>query len=255
MKNYNLILIACCVMFFLANIVYADWMDGDGHKMHYPQLPDENGWDIDMTAHVLADDWECSSSGPVSDIHFWYSIQDDNLSEPIPPPHIEQVDVSIHNDLPANDPDNPEDYSMPDDLLWAQSFTSTQFKVNGPFQGVQGWDDPAPNTDCITDDHLRYWQVNITDIVEPYFQEEGEIYWLDLHVISEGGPLGWKTTTDIFNDAAVYQNPSGEQPAWLPIAVCTENRATDLAFVITPEPSTFMLLGVAVFMLLKRRYK
>ena len=24
----------------------ADWVPADGHKMHYPQLPDEAGWDV-----------------------------------------------------------------------------------------------------------------------------------------------------------------------------------------------------------------
>ena len=49
----------------------ADWDIGDGHKMHYPQLPDPNGWDVNLTGNKVFDDWRCGGSGPVDDIHFW----------------------------------------------------------------------------------------------------------------------------------------------------------------------------------------
>jgi len=62
--------IAC----ILATPVLADWQPGDGHKMHFPQLPDEDGWDVNASSGLcLADDWQCSQTGPVEDIHFWGS--------------------------------------------------------------------------------------------------------------------------------------------------------------------------------------
>ena len=38
--------------------VLADWTAGeDDHKMHYPQLADESGWDVNATfPYFLADD-------------------------------------------------------------------------------------------------------------------------------------------------------------------------------------------------------
>ena len=49
----------------------------DHHKMHFPQLPDEDGWDVSSgytgQMQCLADDWMCSESGYVTDIHFWGS--------------------------------------------------------------------------------------------------------------------------------------------------------------------------------------
>ena len=30
----------------------ADWNVGDGHKMHFPQLPDEDGWDV-KSSHLI----------------------------------------------------------------------------------------------------------------------------------------------------------------------------------------------------------
>jgi len=40
--------------------------------MHYPQLPDTDGWDVDATMPItVVDDWTCSETGWVKDIHFW----------------------------------------------------------------------------------------------------------------------------------------------------------------------------------------
>jgi hypothetical protein len=53
------------------------WQPEDGHKMHYPQLPDETGWDVNGSLPlILADDWQCSETGPVKDIHWWGSWKD-----------------------------------------------------------------------------------------------------------------------------------------------------------------------------------
>jgi len=49
----------------------ADWDEGDGHKMHWPQLPDldPTGMDCCMCcSYALADDFLCSESGPFNDL-------------------------------------------------------------------------------------------------------------------------------------------------------------------------------------------
>jgi hypothetical protein len=50
------------------------------HKMHYPQLPDPGGWDVNATGNVslpnsimLADDFRCTETGYIDDMHFWGS--------------------------------------------------------------------------------------------------------------------------------------------------------------------------------------
>ena len=59
--------ILVCALLILANTaligtVHADWDEGDGHKMHWPQLLDlsPNGIDVDVYWVPLADDWNCS---------------------------------------------------------------------------------------------------------------------------------------------------------------------------------------------------
>ncbi len=72
------------------------WVPADGHKMHFPQLPDPSGWDVyGVAPMVLGDDWQCSQTGPVEDIHFWGSWLDDNVGA------ITSFDVSIRADVPA----------------------------------------------------------------------------------------------------------------------------------------------------------
>ena len=93
--------LAVCLTF--ASSTRADWdlvwsPDGNeiiNHEMHFPQLPDPNGWDVNFTTpKFLADDWKCSGSGPVSDIHFWVSHQDDVI------PVLNGIDVRTFLYLP-----------------------------------------------------------------------------------------------------------------------------------------------------------
>ncbi len=49
-----------------------DWQRGDAHKMHWPQLPDlgATGVDVSLSRVTLADDFKCTATGPIRDIHF-----------------------------------------------------------------------------------------------------------------------------------------------------------------------------------------
>jgi hypothetical protein len=241
----SLITILCAT--FLVGTAYADWNEADGHKMHYPQLPDEDGWDIDMTNYILADDWTCSETGLVDDIHFWLSIEYGST------PGITAINVSIHND------DRTGEFSKPGTQLRTWSFNNfTMIPVDNELD--QGWDDPQSNQVapvCRYPDHKDYWQVNITDISElvtdPFIQQEGTIYWLDLQIVPSGDHLhGWKTTEGIWEDAAVYQTSGG---GWQQVLVCTDDHLTDFAFVITPEPATVALLGLGSLVHFPRRVR
>ena len=67
-KIIILLLLGICV-----GLAQAHWVPEDGHKMHFPQMPDPSGWDICLRPMAVADDFQCSASGPISDIHFWVS--------------------------------------------------------------------------------------------------------------------------------------------------------------------------------------
>ncbi len=119
---------------FVTGTAQADWFPGDDHKMHFPQLPDPFGWDVNATfPQVLADDWQCSETGPVSDVHLWGSWEFDQGA----PDLITNIHLSIHSNLPAPAGGG---ISKPGELLWEGDFFTGQFTVIDPYgTGDQGW--------------------------------------------------------------------------------------------------------------------
>jgi len=216
MKKKILGIFVCMLLIGTTSIAVADWSVGDGHKMHFPQLPDPNGWDIDFGYWYLADDWKCTETGPVGDIHFWISWWEDNVKD------ISWIQVSIW----SNNPQGPGGYSQPLDKLWEHKFYPSEFIIAGPWNGVQGW--MLPWYEAWPDNHFTYYQINIPDIDNPYGQTEGKIYWLVIQMsFAEELIVGWKNTQDYFMDHAVWS----EDPdiGWYIID------GIDFAFVITGE--------------------
>ena len=259
MKAQLSITVMAAVAMVLSLPAWADWNPGDPYKMHFPQLPDPNGWDINFESpEALADDWQCSESGPVSDIHFWLSSRND-ISPAIGDPaqgigKIAKILVTIHSDVPQG----PNGFSIPGEILWERDFLEGDFTIRQyGDQAPQGWWDPVNFYD-VPDDHFLTWQVNITDIVDPFDQVQDEVYWLALTVEVPGGEglmplLGWKTSSDHFRDDAAWI--STPRFATLPqffkeLRDPVSDESLDLAFVITPEPATLSLLllgGLAAF--------
>jgi hypothetical protein len=250
---------------FLTGAARADWDEGDDHKMHYPQLPDPTGWDVyaDATqgppAGLVADDWQCSQTGPVDDIHIWGSWQEDVIDE------ITNVHVSIHADIP--DPDGPTGpfYSMPGNLLWERDFSANDITVRPYGDGDQGFYIPAHGTQGVwPSDHSLFHQINIENIRNPFQQVEGTIYWLDIQVthLTPDSWWGWKTSgSQHFMDDAVWWDSTVQDPTGAIIGGWQELRdpltedSLDMAFVITPEPATLLVLALGLIPALLRRRK
>src|SRR3990170_7895753 len=72
--------IMLAVVLLLGTTVLADWNPGDPAK--WVQLPDLQPTGVDVKAtypKVLADDFLCTSTGPITDIHIWGSWLYDRL--------------------------------------------------------------------------------------------------------------------------------------------------------------------------------
>ncbi|MEW6051556.1 MAG: hypothetical protein AB1644_10900 [Candidatus Zixiibacteriota bacterium] len=189
-----------CILALGVLYAVADWVPSDGHKMHFPQLPDEAGWDVNATAPVvLADDWMCSETGWVKDIHFWGSWKNDIEGQ------IQYFIVSIHQDIPKNPPTIP--YSRPGPVIWErQIFNFITLPVTA--QTPEGWYDPSIG-EVLANDHQQYFQYNIfLDTLDWFHQDSGTIYWLNVSAVLQPGPVtvqwGWKSTRNHWNDDAVW---------------------------------------------------
>ncbi len=200
MKKSNLCFIVLCALAVLGihSIALGDWDPGDPFKMHWPQLPDLNQTGMDVLAgplsvddtgqiyyeKFLADDFQCTSSGPITGIHIWcsYNQDIDIMQNPF-------LSLVIYEDVPAGI--GGIDYSRPGLPVWDAYLQPTVKRVYAS-DVVEGFYDPNPD-EIIGQDWTVYQFNFIIDEANAFVQEEGKIYWLGIHHtfdISGGGAGG-----------------------------------------------------------------
>jgi hypothetical protein len=191
-----------------------EWPD---HKMHFPQLPDLIGWDVLSTAPIIcADDWQCSRTGPVEDIHFWGSWKDlDGIPETDDYPEggeMPEFAVFILRNIPA-DLDTP--WSRPGEILWEWWGLIGGTPFDPPT--LEGWMDPSTG-EVLYNNHTPYWRYDFVDIPDPFMQYEDSIYWLAVATTNVNPPYewGWKNSTDHFMDDATWSDDPYDGP-WFEI--------------------------------------
>ena len=223
---------------------------GSGSTTKWEQLPDlsPTGMDVDATFKhpddllLLADDFLCTETGYITDIHIWGSWMNDHIPYFEDPADV-QIKFSIHSDIP--DSLSPTGYSMPGDMLWMKIWIPNPNDVEEVYYGPEDWYNPALPM-WLNDDHNKCYKYNY--ILDPldYFLQEGTpdepiVYWLDVQVLpADQNPdcrFGWKTSLDHWNDDAVWV--AAEEPYsgdWnelrYPQGHEFEYESIDLAFVI-----------------------
>lgn len=172
------------------------------------QNPDRSAYGLDVlagpntnadgTATMLADDFICTQTGPISDIHIWGSWLNDKLDRR------PTFWLGIWSDVPATK-DSP---SRPGELLWSQVFPPGQYQGSlyktVPFETFYT---RHPTNTIMGADH-QIWKYDF--FPRTSFRQTGtpwlpKIYWLSLVASNMPGTyFGWKTTPDHFNDAASF---------------------------------------------------
>jgi hypothetical protein len=225
----------------------------------WSQKPDLNpviSIDVDATfsqmpvfpSQVLADDFNCITTGPIMDIYVWGSW----LHDALPPGGPQNVlfTLSIHDDLPVGHSQNPKNYSMPGQLQWMRQFSPGDFEVLPYMEIPEGYYMPCTQW-YLPQDHFGCWLYHFK--LQPgEFTQTGTttkpvIYWLDVQAmpIAATNPevrFGWKASEQHWNDDAVFavgnepiQVPGPWQKLTYPVGHPYAGRTIDLAFEIVTQ--------------------
>ena len=224
------------------------------------QAPDTSstGVDVDVTVdlpptwpeQICADDFQCTTTGPITGITVWGSWYHDIL----PSGSAENVmfTLSIREDIPADR--SGTGYSMPGEVLWRRDFERGQFTVE-PIEGeAESYYSPA-NQAFERNNHLMIYKYTFdidssAAFVQTGSEKDPTVYWLvvQAQIVHAPGSVatrfGWKTSLDHWNDDAVWveaDEPYGGS-AWqeltYPKGHSLSPQSMDLAFAIeTTEKS------------------
>ena len=228
-------------------------MIDDKYVMKWIQHPDLSIMGIDVAAcrsfagdeYLLADDFLCTQTGPLTDFHIWGSWLNDYLPFYEDPTAVKFV-LSIHRDIPAG---VIEEWSMPGEILWWHEFQPGEFEVDMYADQIEeGF--MYPPEDYIFPADWTCWRYKFH--VDPHlaFKQEGNeaepvIYWLDLkaYPLDPEAQFGWKTSLDHWNDDAVWG--LGDEPypgPWFELRYPPNHemwgQSIDLAFAIMEDVIT-----------------
>ena len=208
----------------------AHWPNTNATK--YVQYPDQSqtGLDVWMAQPlILADDFLCTNTGPITDIHLWTSWLNDQIVPNTP------FTISIWSDAPAGQGQIP--YSRPSQMLWSESFQPGTYEFRlwtNSFEYF--WN---PDGDIMGSDQ-KIWQYNFYP-TNPFTQtgelQKPVVYWLAATVPPGAASVnvGWKTSTNHWNDRAVYGHGLTGVTDWKPLNDPRTQAPLDLSFALTTK--------------------
>lgn len=219
----------------------------ESDREKYVQGPNTiGGYDVQNTPYVLADDFVCTNTGPVSDIHLWGSWLSNNaLTNTI------NFWLGIYNDVPAvtnvdghvTTPSHPGTNLMWQQWFYPGQYAETIWTANADEQFL----DPGSSNVIGSDSIVWYYCFYPTNAFEQLGTPTNHItYWLAAYAqlpVGTAYNYGWKTTTNVMNDTSVHAvwpgMPPTNNPSWMPTAAEVPSSGPptftplDLAFKIT----------------------
>ena len=188
---------------------YKVHIDEPAQEWKWEQEPDLSifGIDVECTEpFILADDFPCTATGPITVVDVFGSWLYDELPDGVP--FAVEFTLSIHEDIPASA--NPDGYSKPGQVLWLQHFPAGAFEVMPYAENIEeGWLTPPIDYLFPADWTCWRYRFDLTGVEELFFQmgtpDHPVVYWLDV----QARPLaparfGWKTSVMHWNDDAVW---------------------------------------------------
>jgi hypothetical protein len=219
----------------------------------WEQPPDltTTGIDVNATSNnaanrfLLADDFQCTTTGPITNITVWGSWRNDLV--PLDPANV-VFTLSFHTNLPPGMPPNPSTWSMPGNIMWKMAFQPGQFTCSVEQAGLEEWWMDPPSYGLQGGDHICYRY----DFAIPTgaFNQQGTVavpatYWLDVQAQPKGNTgaqFGWKTSATHWMDAACWvaagepYNGTGWQMLTNPPGHGWYKNKIDLAFRLNNAP-------------------
>jgi hypothetical protein len=181
---------------------------------------------------VLADDFVCNYTGPISDIHIWGSWLTNNVAT-----NSLTFWLAIYDNVQVSPTNN---FSRPGNLLWKEQFAPGRYIESFYAPGQETFLDPGPPNPIGPDSQAWYYCFYPTN---QFTQTNGNIYWLMVYAQSQAGNtqmFGWKTSSNVLNDISVHAPwpglPPTINPGWQPTLQASTGGSLDLAFKITTVP-------------------
>lgn len=254
--HLSFLTLLCVTTFWLAGTHSAQAQNDVTKWLQPPDLV--NGVDVNITIpSIVADDFKCYSTGPITDMTFWGSWLNDVVS-PV------ALQIGFWSDVPAT-PNTP---SHPGDELasFVSGYITGSLYYTYPTGTTEPWWNPNyPNSGPMSGTDTQVWQYDLV-FNNPFIQTAGNIYWVSIEALPQNPDayLGWKTsyTQNLDNAAWNMTDANGDLtgdwneviPPYYPY-----NTSRDMAFELstTPEPSTglIFLIGIGGIRFLKSRIR
>jgi len=211
-------------------LIFVDWEEEDYREIYLSQLPDldSTGMGLCMKGDIpytsFADDFFWNESSPVTEITLWGSYRNDALPE-------DGVD-SLAFQIIIHENDN----NKPGSSLWKETFNPGEYLVKLYEESRQGWY-------CYWSNYFERNNLKKTYQYDffieggiNFFQNNTEIYWLEVRWIHEDIDynFGWKTTIDEdrWKENAYISDGSNWTPLKYPSGHEYNNQKINLAFAI-----------------------
>jgi hypothetical protein len=204
----------------------------------------------ELIERQVADDFRCVGQSPVTSAVWWGSYLGHYYKpcecwSPFPPVRPDYFLLSIWENIPDPDPEDPATFSQPGQRLWtyrAESFDEVlvgydkhpEFDFHeGRAEAVYRYSVKLPRDDW-------FWQ-----------SSEQDVYWFsivavyDRNVTALEYPWGWTNHAHVYQDNAVAGQspsgvPSGDDLVWEPLYDQTQSDQ-DMSFMLFTDPNAVLL--------------